>query len=172
MKTGFTYAVIIIVLFTLSTCRKYPDGGFVNQTRLHLFGGHKVGDSKTWKLKLYEVNGIDSTYLIPGAASISDFYEKVITFTYTGKNPSPEYKANTFLFEYKGELNKSAKQLTIVIGHKPLTIDDSLQCKVVDGIKYFGRNLLYPESNNYGKLWDIRKLTRHECILERKPSIM
>jgi hypothetical protein len=154
-----------MLLFT--SCKKYPEGGFVNQTRKHLFGGNHVGDSKTWKLKLYEVNGIDSTYLIQGASSIPDFYEKFVTFTYSQKgDPSLQYQANTYLYDYQGRFGKTYKQLSLAIKHEPLTKEDSLQCATVFGIRYCSRNLFYPEFNNYAKLWDIKKLTKKECILE------
>ncbi len=172
MKKVEYLITIIIVLFTLSTCKKYPDGGFVNQTRLHLFGGHKVGDSKTWKLKLYEVNGIDSTYLIQGAGTIPDFYDKFVTFKYVSKgDPSIEYSASTFLCDYAGIFDYTYKQLTLGIP-VPLTRDDSMQCKIVDGTRYCSRNLLFPEFNNYGKLWNIQKLTKHECVLKTNHNLI
>lgn len=159
----YNVLIYIFLLFALSTCKKYPEGGFVNQTRKHLFGGNDAGDSKTWKLKLYEVNGIDSTYLIQGANSIPDFYEKFMTFTYEGKDPSPTYTANTFLYQYGGVFDDTEKQLTL--GYDP-SPKDSTQCKTVDGTRYCCRNLFYPEYNYYGKKWDIKKLTKKECVLE------
>ncbi|MES2132616.1 MAG: hypothetical protein V4506_09705 [Bacteroidota bacterium] len=166
MKTLYITIVITFVLLTLSTCKKYPDGGFVNQTRMHLFGGHKVGDSKTWKLKLYEVNGIDSTYLIQGAGSIPDFYDKFVTFTYTGKEGSAKYQANTFLYDYSGTIGTTYKEIALAISHDPLNKQDSLQCKNINGTNYCSRNLLFPEINDYAKIWNIKKLTKKECALE------
>ena len=154
-------------ILALNSCKKYPDGGFVNQTRKHLFGGNKVGDHKTWKLKRYEVNGIDSTYLIQGANSIPDFYDQFITFTYSQKgDPSLQYQANTFLYDYQGRLDDVYKQLTLAVLHRPLTKDDSAQCKIISGTYYCSRNLFYPEFNNSNKIWDIKKLTKKECVLE------
>lgn len=59
------YTGYILILIILSTCKKYEDGGIIRLNRKHLFGERKNNASKTWKLKLYEVNGIDSTQLIP-----------------------------------------------------------------------------------------------------------
>jgi len=150
-----------ILLFT--TCKKYPEGGFVNQTRKHLFGGNDVGDSKTWKLKLYEVNGIDSTYLIQGANNIPDFYGKFVTFIYEGKDPSPVFSAKTFAYEYGGVFDKLEKEITLGYDPNP---KDSTQCKNIQNSTYCVRNLLFPEYNQYGKKWSIKKLTKKECILE------
>lgn len=161
MKHVFLILTSSILFF--STCKKYPEGGFVNQTRKHLFGGNHVGDSKTWKLKLYEVNGIDSTYLIQGANSIPDFYEKFVTFTYNGKDPSPTYSANTFTYEYGGVFDKLEKEITLGYDPNP---KDSTQCKIIDNNTYCVRNLLFPEYNQYGKKWVIKKLTKKECVLE------
>lgn len=166
-KTFIPYILLTFMIVMLSNCKKYPEGGFVNQTRKHLFGGNDVGDSKTWKLKLYEVNGIDSTYLIQGANSIPDFYEKFVTFTYSEKgDPSVGYQANTYICDYQGKFDDVYKQLTLAILHRPINKEDSLQCKTMNGVQYCGRNLFYPEFNNSNKLWDIKKLTKKECILE------
>ena len=150
-------------ILALNSCKKYPDGGFVNQTRKHLFGGNKAGDHKTWKLKRYEVNGIDSTYLIQGANSIPDFYDQFVTFTYEGKDPSPIYSASSFLYQYGGAFSKSEKQ--IKLGYDPVP-KETTQCRMIDGTMYCVRNVLFPEYNTYGKIWDIKKLTEKECVLE------
>jgi hypothetical protein len=78
MKRRYFYILISFISFTLSTCKKYDEGGFVMLTKKHLFGGHKVGDSKTWKLDKYVVNGIDSTNLI-NTGGLPDFYKNFVT---------------------------------------------------------------------------------------------
>ncbi len=99
MKCLYNTVILLVISLLFTACKKYPDGGFVDQTRKHLFGGHNVGNCKTRKLKLYEVNGIESTYLIQGASSIPDFYEKFVTLTYTGKDPSKTYTSSTFFMD-------------------------------------------------------------------------
>jgi hypothetical protein len=156
---------LCLALLSLSTCKKYPEGGFVKQTCKHLFGSNKVGSSKTWKLKRYEVNGIDSTYLIQGANSIPDFYEKFVTFKFKDNDGSPHIESKTFTYEYGGSVDDTNKQL--LIGMKnPTTPLDSSQCKIINSQTYCVRNLLYPEYNSYGKLWNIKKLTKSELIIE------
>ena len=163
MKALYNTIVIGFLLLTLTTCKKYPDGGFVNQTRMHLFGGHKVGDSKTWKLKLYEVNGIDSTYLIQGAGSIPDFYEKFVTFTYADKDPTYKYSANTFTQEYIGTISKTDKN--ILIAYDWINQEDSSQCKKINNQLYCQRNILFPEFLKRNPVWEINKLTKNELIM-------
>ncbi len=161
--------VISTLLFAVlfNSCKKYPEGGFVYQTNKHLFGGNKVGDSKTWKLKYYEVNGIDSTAVIPGANSIPDFYNKFITFTYFSKgDPSVGYTASSFLYDYKGKIGKAYNQMTVGFPYESLTKEDSAQCRTIGNNLYCIRNILFPEFDNYAKLWNIKKLTQNEIILE------
>lgn len=68
IKKTVTYLILIYaVTLILTTCKKYPEGGWSNMAKRHLFGGTKAGSSKTWHLSKYEVNGIDSTmYITPG----------------------------------------------------------------------------------------------------------
>lgn len=147
----------------LCTCKKYPEGGFVNQTRKHLFGGNHVGDSKTWKLKLYEVNGVDSTYLIQGANNIPDFYDKFVTFTYKGRDVSDKYEANTYIQNYSGTILR--KGTDILIAYDWTFKQDSSQCKIVGSQKYCQRNVFFPEFLKRNPVWKIKKLTKKEFIL-------
>lgn len=166
MKSFYKYLCGFALLISLSTCKKYDEGGFVAQTRMHLFGGHKAGDSKTWKLKKYEVNGIDSTNLIIGGNNIPDFYSKFITFKYNGSDPSPQFTANTFLSTFSGTIDKAYKKLNIGLYTINWTREDSAQCKTISNINYCERNILLPEISKRVCSWNIRKLTKKELIIE------
>jgi hypothetical protein len=166
MHSIFKYLVVFTLCFVMSTCKKYDDGGFVKQTRLHLFGGHRSGDHKTWKLKKYEVNGIDSTDLIKGPDNIPDFYSNFFVITYTKSDPSPEFIASTFLFNYTGTIDLVYKKININMDHYPLNKTDSSQCSQLNGINYCLRNIFVPEIKNKINSWDIKKLTKHEFIIE------
>jgi hypothetical protein len=166
MVMKYNVLILIILLFALSTCKKYPEGGFVNQTRKHLFGGNDVGDSKTWKLKLYEVNGVDSTYLIQGANSIPDFYDKFVTFTYKDSDPTIKYQASTYTQNYSGTISKKGKD--ILVAYDWLSEEDSTQCKSINNIFYCQRNLLFPEFLRRNPKWEISKLTKNELVLSIK----
>jgi hypothetical protein len=154
---------LCLALLSLSTCKKYPEGGFVKQTCKHLFGSNKVGSSKTWKLKRYEVNGIDSTYLIQGANSIPDFYEKFVTFKLTKEDVTPKFAANTFLHNYAGTIGKAYKIMLFAYDWK--TQEDSIQCKTINNIQYCQRNIFFPEFLTRNPEWNIKKLTSKELIL-------
>lgn len=165
MKKALKCILLVVTCCTLLTCKKYDEGGWIRRTCKNLFGGNKVGDSKTWKLKKYEVNGIDSTYLI-NTGGIPDFYEKFIEFTYAEKgDPSISYNASTFLDNYYGKLSVNGKQLTLANKNNPLTKNDSLQCNSISGNTYCSRSLMYPEINDWNKIWEIKKLTKSELIL-------
>jgi len=165
MKRIFKYSFFALIFFAFITCKKYDEGGFIKQTNKHLFGHNKVGSSKTWKLKLYEVNGIDSTYLIQGANTIPDFYEKFVTFKYEAKEVSVQIIATTFSKIYGGSIDKTDKIMLIGM-NAPISKNDSMQCNTINNQLYCVRNILFPEYNNYAKQWNIKKLTKNELILE------
>ncbi len=108
---------LLMLLTFLTTCKKYDEGGLLRLNRKHLFGERKDGASKTWKLEKYEVNGIDSTYLIPGANIIPNFYENFITFTLDNKE-GYSFKANSYIFSYIGNLGFSPSKEIIIVGDK------------------------------------------------------
>lgn len=158
------YLIISCMCIILCTCKKYPDGGFVNQTRKHLFGGNDVGDSKTWKLKLYEVNGIDSTYLIQGANSIPDFYEKFVTFKLTDKKYISS-EANTFTYRYTSSVSKAYKEINFALYDIDWTHNDSIQCEKIGNIYYCTRNIFIPDASKRATSWNINKLTKYELSI-------
>ena len=169
LKTISSYVIILFcTLVVFTTCKKYDEGGLENLTRKHLFGGKKKGCTKTWKLKRFEVNGIDSTYLITGAGTIPDFYDKFITFKNEGNtNGYINFTAKTFLWEYIGVITPQDSKMACKMIDKNLTKNDSLQCKNIDGNFYCNRNLLYPEFiNEYNKPWVIKKLRKDELVIE------
>lgn len=154
---------IVSLLVSLSSCKKYPEGGFVNQTRKHLFGGNDVGDSKTWKLKRYEVNGIDSTELIRNG-STSDFYD--ITFKLTDKKYK-DFEANTLFQKYRGSIGS---KFNITFYDIDLTRQDSVQCKQLNNSIVCYRNIYIPEVNIKNREWNIEKITTNELIISKSVS--
>jgi hypothetical protein len=159
MKNLFTFFSIIFLSLTLSTCKKFNEGGLLALSRKHLFGERKDNASKTWKLKLYEVNGIDSTYLIPGTSQIPNYYDQFITFKLDNKE-GYTYKANTFLYEYFGYANYA--------GNKEIGISCSggtfSQCRQINNTTICVRNILQPEGPFSKNNWHINKLTTSEFI--------
>jgi hypothetical protein len=167
MKLLLKYSTFFILLILLSTCKKYDEGGLLVLRRKHLFGERKDGASKTWKLEKYEVNGIDSTYLIPGANLIPNFYENFITFTLDNKE-GYSFKAKSYIFEYSGFLGYSSSKNIIIVGNKEILSSlDSSQCGYYNSILYCLRNVFIPEYYGPGgsQSWDILKLKKKEFIL-------
>lgn len=164
MKKHQFYIIILSLFFALlfNECKKYPDGGFVRQTCKNLFGGSKAGNSKTWKLKYYEVNGIDSTHAIQGANTVPDFYSKFITFKYSQSDPSIKYTAETGYYSFLGSIGTVYKEILFASTHYA-NKEDSLQCYSINNSMLCVRNILMPEIPNKG-LWKINKLTNHEFI--------
>ena len=161
MKTIGKYILFLVLSMVLLTCKKYDEGGLVMLTRKHLFGGHKNGDSKTWKLKKFEVNGIDSTFLI-NTWGIPDFYEKFITFKLVNAKEY-KYEAYTFMHLYYGTLELSTKYFTL--GPGSMNKEDSTQCKEISGIIYCARDILRPETFNGAYLWEIDKLKSNALVI-------
>lgn len=163
MKAIFKYLLLFSLSFILVTCKKYDEGGFVKQTNRHLFGHNKSGSNKTWKLKLYEVNGIDSTYIIPGNGSVLDYYNKFITFKILS-NENDSYSANNSFYNYSVNIDRAYKKL--LIGPiRTINIEDSTQCYSINSNTVCVRNIFFPEVDAKTFLWKIIKLTKNEFIL-------
>lgn len=156
----YIYLIVTGSILLFTTCKKYPEGGFVNQTRKHLFGGNDVGDSKTWKLKLYEVNGIDSTELIQNAYTL-DFYD--ITFKLTDKK-GKSFEANTQFQQYRGSVGS---KFNITFYDIDLTKQDSIQCKQLNNSMICYRNIYIPEIGIKNREWIIEKITANELIISK-----
>jgi hypothetical protein len=164
MKKAIKYTFLFCILLFIGDCKKYEEGGITKLSRKHLFGERKDGASKIWKLKLYEVNGIDSTQLIPGASQISNFYEEFITFTLDNREGFT-FKANTALYDYGGTIDQVYKNVAISYGHFPLNNLDSSQCNYRGSSLICSRSILLPEGFYSNKLWKIDKLTKKEFII-------
>lgn len=163
MKKLIIYLLSAAIIITLCTCKKYEEGGFVQLSRKHLFGERRNNASKKWKLKLFEVNGIDSTNLIPGIIQIPNFHDDFITFTLDNKDGYTG-KANTFIFNYNINLGFSpSKELGVVYANSPMKHLDSTQCDLSKNI--CTRNLLIPEFPRITSTWQIVKLKKNELII-------
>jgi hypothetical protein len=166
MERRYFYILISFISFMLCTCKKYDEGGFVHRSCKNLFGGKKVGSSKTWKLKKYEVNGIDSTYLI-NTGNIPDYYDKFTTFKLVGKKFC-EYTASGFLYNHMGSIEFSYKR--ILIGNNNEAPILYSQCGVVNNLTYCARNILYPDQSDNVSEWKIVKLKSDELIITKENS--
>ncbi|MBA3665342.1 MAG: hypothetical protein H0W61_14180 [Bacteroidetes bacterium] len=152
MRFIFKYSFILLLLVLLTTCKKYEDGGWSNVAIKHLFGGNESNSNKSWKLKLYEVNGIDSTAYITTGNGVTNFQNDEVKFTLTNAR-AHDYSYNTKIY-YAG-----------------LRFQEDKTSIGFDVIKYncqnnlCERNIFNPEFNNYGFYWKIIRLKKSELIL-------
>lgn len=154
MKICFKILTVTIIILCLTTCKKYDEGGFLKQTNKNLFGANKVGSKKTWHLKLFEVNGIDSTGLIKG----SNFYEKISIEFYTNEG-TPQHRTLAGNYYYSGYV--SSKNNSILFAFNYRNKNDSIQCPNSD----CQRNIFFPEFLQRNPEWVILKLTKKEFII-------
>lgn len=148
MKNYIKYVLVLISLITLfTTCKKYPEGGYIKKNYKRLIG--------KWKLTLYEVNGIDSTNLINYVGN--DLYKDVIFLD----------NSNSLTVDYQGYIGKSCN---IVDSKKNIQFDGggiNKNCYQYNSTNYCYRSYLTPEINvNVGSTkWKILKLTAKEMKL-------
>ena len=150
MKT--LYALVICIVF-MTTCKKYPEGGFTKRGPKNIFG--------TWRLTLYEVDGIDSTELIN--YNNDERYKQIdVKKEQTKYSPNFYIKAfaassNVFRFQdnnTKISLNTGGGYILVKnCGGTPMTC-----------IKEF----LNPEGPQV--TWEILELTKHELHLTFKQA--
>ena len=150
----FTIVCAIGLLFT--TCRKYPEGGWSNVAIKHLFGGNHDNSSKTWKLKLYEVNGIDSTSFITPGNGFTSFQNNEVVFKISMKRYK-DYFINSKTFSLGVEFIDNKRKLNVGAAFED-------QC--INGI--CERDIFRPERDKHSFEWKIIKLTNNELILQGK----
>ncbi|MGZ3900331.1 MAG: hypothetical protein ACXVNO_10730 [Bacteroidia bacterium] len=148
------YIIIFILLVTLSTCKKYPEGGWTNVAIKHLFGGKESQSSKTWKLKLYEVNGIDSTAYITAGNGVTNFQNDEVIFKITTARYK-DYFIKSVVFEQGIALSKDKRYIT--------TLNPNInQCLTST---FCERNIFSPEAETNLYKWKIIKLINSELII-------
>jgi hypothetical protein len=120
------------MLFT--TCKKYPEGGFLRQGPKTLIADNR-GD---WRLKLYEVNGIDSTNLISSGIDLSvDCFN---FFSYKDVS-TKKYLGSMHFFKYDNTFLNKNRQISFFEGYYR-----SADCDSINGIKRCLRNIFCPET--------------------------
>lgn len=155
MKTLITYILISLGVFSLfTTCKKYPEGG------LHFNYLNKLEGK--WKLKLYEVNGIDSTYLTQGANTIPNYIDDFAGFATVHSGKRAQIKLSNHLRNYSVSIYyKNPEIMGISQGNN--SNFDSTGCLSYDSQKC-QRDLFNPVNERYFN-WKIEKLTKKEMIL-------
>lgn len=145
MKQVVLYLFLFISTTLLFSCKKYPEGGCERRGPKNIIG--------SWKLSLYEVNGIDSTDLIN--YNNRDEYKK-ITFL---KNVST-FSIRSSGFAYSGRFEN--KNANIKIYNSGQSVECVYSSTLHDTLCY--RNIFSPEKMDC--IWQIVKLTQKELVIK------
>ncbi len=167
MKTLKLIVPLVAITLCFTTCKRYPEGGWSNLAMRHLFGGHKTGSSKTWHLKKYEVNGIDSTMFITPGNGYTSFENDLITFK---NGPGSDNVIRTKVYGFsvsftKGLKDPKIKQKIYFAGGSFSNIKYS-QCYS----SVCERNIFKPQVLEIYAEWEILKLKSNEFIIASKTN--
>jgi hypothetical protein len=172
MKSLKLFILLSIITVSITTCKKYPEGGWSNMAKRHLFGGTKAGSSKTWHLSKYEVNGIDSTmYITPGNGYTSFendeytfFIDKVLE-NYMGAR-SKVYRYSVNWGGRKTVFETAKKNIEIGVSGTGTSSLTTSQC----GLAGCERKIFNPNFKNALRIWSIKKLTSTSLVLVTEDS--
>lgn len=151
MKNGL---LLFACLVLLTTCKKYHDGGYHFNAFKHLEG--------QWKLKLYEVDGIDSTMLTQGATTIPDYQEEFARFPMLHTGKRREIKLENHYRDYEVTMGNKKRSIISVTNSNNSNFDPS-GCLLYNSQKC-QRDVFNPTNDSYFN-WKIDKLTKNELVL-------
>lgn len=145
MRLTLTIIVLGITVLCFFSCKRYPEGGFVKQSKQNILA--------TWKLALYEVNGIDSTDLIN--YNNSEAYKHVSFFKNVSTISLAVYSSPTEAASFQDENSKLKFSNGEITG---------IKCDVKNNCY---RSFLVPEvtTENPSAIWTIQKLSSKEMRL-------
>ena len=158
MKLFKLVILLFIIASCLTTCKRYPEGGFRKVFLYNLFGpdSHRIKD---WYLKKYEVNGVDSTSYIISGNGVTNFSNEKITFISSVSSfKNTDYLfAESKIYSYHLMLQNNNKSTFVMSSNYSF---NEPQCK--KGI--CERNIFNPEKTTSRYYWKIVKLTSHTFI--------
>jgi hypothetical protein len=165
MKTKtFLYVISLVVTLTLfTTCKKYPQGSWSNVAMKHLFGGCKKGSSKVWHLKLYEVNGVDSTKFIVAGNGYTNFENGDVTFSV---GSGTEAEARSIVYGYGISFSESANNPKVKRNIQFIGGSRNVNYKIQSYNNTFERNVFNPQIEKPYLVWTINKLKKDELIIK------
>ena len=159
MKALQLLMLFSIIVLSFTTCKRYPEGGWSNVAMTHLFGKNLKGASKTWHLKKYEVNEIDSTSFITPGNGFTSFENNEVVFKIPDDSRSLYY-CQTKVYNCGLYFVGSKMNLELSVG-RYITGTHDLQC--YNGI--CERNVFNPNNELKTMKWKIQKLRKHELII-------
>lgn len=165
MKGLLKYFTLFTLITLLSTCKKYDEGGLINLRMKHLFGGNYNGAKKDWKLKRYEVNGIDSTNFIQGGNLFLNSSQSFVSFQIIDKK-NHNYYAETLVYKFDLGVGKKEIDLGTLLHSQN---NDTSQCFQILNQQLCQRNIFNPEKNKI-TVWDIIRLKKDELVVSIKQT--
>ncbi len=145
MKTIKYLAFVLVCTAIFTTCKKYPEGGYINKGDNYIEG--------TWTLTLFEVNNVDSTALINYNGS--EDYKKCKFFKYNSK-----YK------DIRIEMEGKALSCYFTEDSKFLKVYTEIEYSFINCLMTACfKNYFVPEHVTYMN-WEIIKLTKTKMILK------
>lgn len=138
--------ILFLALLLVPSCKKYPEGGFVNRASKNIIGG--------WKLELYEVNGADSTELLTNSAY--DSYKK-ISFQ---KNASTISISAPHSWPSMVHLSENNKKLVFENSQS----EPAAECFLYQNVNCCYRSFLIPEGTQ-SAIWSIDQFTSKQIKL-------
>ena len=160
MKALQLLILFSIIVLSFTTCKKHPEGGWSNVAIKHLFGKNSSYAHKTWRLKKYEVNNIDSTIYITPGNGYTSFENDMYTFQMSGKTGLKSFYANTTLYTMGISFINKRRSLSIGVGKNPGVLLNT-QCN----ISTCERNIFDPFDERKEIIWKIIKLETDELII-------
>jgi len=154
MNIRLKYILVTLLTVCLTTCKKYHDGGYHYNAFNHLEG--------QWKLKLYEVDRIDSTLLTQGATTIPDYLEKFAYFPMMHNGKRREIRLINHHRHYEVTMGNKKRSIISVTNINNSNFDFS-GCLLYNS-QECQRDVFNPTSDRYFN-WKIDKLTKDELIL-------
>lgn len=138
--------IFFLSLLFITSCKKYPEGGFVNRGPKNIIG--------IWKLQLYEVNGIDSTDLIN--YNNDNSYKKIL------------FQKNASTISISAP-NSGASMVDFLENNKKLVFENSkpvpgTECTLYQNVNYCYRSFLIPEGTQ-SAVWSIDQLNKKQIKL-------
>lgn len=152
--------IFFLVVIVFNSFKKYPEGGFRKRGPKTFITDKKV----QWKLSLYEVNGIDSTYLIQTPiVNGNDFYKDFLCCNYIDKKDYGDlllcgvhnYSYGTRFIHKNSEISFST---AYGVKGQCVSSPSGTSCQ---------RNMFNPEGEGE-VVFKIQKLKDNECILTTK----
>lgn len=173
MRKILLYLSLLSLLFTLSTCKKYPEDPFISLRTV------KMRLEGEWQLESIEINGEDAGFKYNDSLAPLTFTDYKFWFSFGAKIDNSSQKYNLFLINKSSKSEESALNSIDVSGtrfsiyptkDKDLLIANSFDQIAIKDSNSSGilLNLLADNILSGAVVWQIKKLYKKELILQKE----